>query len=217
MSKSVRPSARSGIGTFTSERFRSTSGIASRIPYHSAVRKIHAARVALNLKAAGLLTPFNEAQAYELQDLEPEAQIKTWKKVLKRADGKRISTALIKKVLEKKTQPRAVKVQDESRTVTDPQTASFSAPGGEKPQGPVETASEAVSQPVAASEPVSSPGSSEEKHESSVVIALQAVGKATAALQIAFGAVEHAEVFEGEAEHLDAMLMEILGLGCGHP
>jgi hypothetical protein len=121
----------------------------------------------------------------------------------------RFTTALIKKVLGKKTQPRTVKVQNESRTDTDPQMASFAASSsGEKPQGPVETVSDAVDKPVA----VSQSAASEEKHESSVVIALQAAGKAVAALQIAFQAVENAEVFEGEAEHLDTIMTEITGL-----
>jgi len=176
------------------------------IPYHSAVRKIHAARVALNLQTAGLPTPSNEAQAYELQDLEPEAQIKTWKKVLKMAEKSevRITTDLIRKVQEKKS-PRTVKVQDESHTVTVPQTASFAASSGERPQGPVETAAQAVGK--AASEPVSQSASNGEKPQRPVETA---IGKALANLQIALGALENVEV--AEAEPLDTMLTEITGL-----
>ena len=59
---------------YTLERFEIARG--------TALRRIKAASVALNLKGAGMNIPANEAQAYELQDLEPEAQIKTWKKVL---------------------------------------------------------------------------------------------------------------------------------------
>jgi hypothetical protein len=162
---------------YTLERFE--------IPYHQAVRKINAARVALHLQAAGLVVPSIEGQSYELHDLEPEAQTKTWKKVLERAkkDGVRVTTALIKKVRGKKVKAAS--------------TAAFTASSGEKP---AETASEAVSQPVAAM-------SNEEKP---METAAKAVGKAVSDLQIALGALENVEVTE--AEPLDAMLAEITGL-----
>ncbi len=176
------------LGTLHDERlfvgpFRAYVEERFDLPYHTANRRIVAARVALNIKAAGLLVPFVEDQAYQLHELTPENQVKTWQEVCNRSKqtGVRITTNLIRDTLGKKPQPKS------SPTATDESVATVPEMAEEAPT-----------------------------HDGSVVVALQAVGKALAHLQIAFRAVENAEIAGmGEAEHLDAQLNEVMALVSG--
>ena len=139
------------------------------IAYFTANRRIVAARVALTLKAAGLPIPANQDQAYQLHELTPENQVKTWQEIAHRAKQARITTKLILDVLGKKRrQPRTTK--PESPTAASEETLPTQ----------VGSAAETVEKVTPASSPV--------------VRATQAVGKAVANLQIAFGVLEGAEV-----------------------
>ena len=154
------------------------------IEYHTANRRILAARVAHNLKAAGLPIPANEDQAYKLHDLEEGKQRKVWEKVLNKAkkNGVRVTTKMILEVLGQKPQPRMAKANkngDNSTAEMEPQAASMAIPSNEKLEAPV-------------------------------VVASLAVRKAVTALQAAFNALEGAEI--AAYEELDAKLSEVAAL-----
>ena len=110
------------------------------ITYHTACRKIHAAKVALNLQAAGLTIPAHEDQAYQLRKLNPEKQQEVWREVVEQAKkhAKRITTDLILQVKgETKPQPRTAKADkkgENSPAETTSETVSLPIPSGEKPK-----------------------------------------------------------------------------------
>ena len=169
------------LGTLHDERlfvgpFRAYVEERFDLRYHTANRRIVAARVALNIKAAGLPVPSDEDQAYQLHELTPENQVKTWQEVCNRSKqtGVRITTNLIRDTLGKKPQPKSSPTSSDESVATVPETAE-----------------------------------KDPEHDGSVVICLQAVGKAVTDLQVAYRAVENVEIAGGEAEHLNDKLNEV--------
>ncbi len=172
------------IGTIRDERlfvgpFKTYVDTRFDFQYHTANRRIVAARVALNIKAAGLPVPANEDQAYQLHDLSHDKQVETWREVVKQSKetGVRITTALIRKVLGKQPQLKSSPTSSDESVATIPDAAEKTP-----------------------------------EHDGSVVICLQAVGKAVTDLQVAYRAVENVEIAGGEVEHLQAMLSECINL-----
>lgn len=185
------------------------------IDYPTANRRIVAARVALNLKAAGLTIPLHQDQAYHLHDLEDEKQIETWQKVLDRAKSKkaRITTNLIREVMgEKKPQPSTTKngnSKSQPRTASStPKPDSPMLSSHENPVAPSTPASETVEKAMPAPKPESAPTG--QNHENPVAGATQSVGKAVAALQHAYAMLDGAEIVA--YEELDAKLSELTAL-----
>jgi hypothetical protein len=199
--------------------FRNYVGERFEIDYPTANRRIVAARVALNLKAAGLPIPANQDQAYQLHDLTSENQVKTWQKVLEQAKqkGVRITTNLILNLLKKKPQPRTAKKEtSQSQAPSDvsaPKFEPLTPASNEKLEVPVTPAVDPVEKAMLAPNLEPEVASSVQKHDNPVAIATQSVGKALSALQTAFGILEGGEIVAHE--ELDAKLSEITALVTG--